>query len=409
MAALNARGHDVRVMGRARDLSLRSHEALIRELESRNVSFHATHDDLEFELDGAAVRVFTKGRSLRGWIAARMHEFAPDVILSSTDDPAHVMFDPALRIERARLVYLIRAIIALPFGPAAPFPSVAKTAALRQVDGSVAVSEYVAEYARNWGGLNTVHLPISLPDRAEQPELGRFDNRFVTLINPCAGKGLSIFLSLAESFPAVKFAAVPTWGSTQADLAALRKLPNVSVLPPADDIDQIFGQTRIALVPSLWAEARSRIALEAMSRGIPVLASDVGGMAEAMLGMDYLLPVNPIVRYRPEANELMVPMAEIPEQDLGPWSAALARLVSSRAHYEDLAMRSRVAAVAYARSVTILPFEAYLEEIVREPGRSRIPTGHLRAPAAHSTDALSPERRRLLSLRIKRGKGRETA
>ena len=77
-------------------------------------------------------------------------------------------------------------------------------------------------------------------------------------------------------------------------MAALRALSNITILHPTDNIDDILRQTRIAVVPSLWAEARSRIILEAMARAIPVLASNVGGMAEAMLGMDYLLPVNPV-------------------------------------------------------------------------------------------------------------------
>jgi hypothetical protein len=107
------------------------------------------------------------------------------------------------------------------------------------------------------------------------------------MVNPCAVKGISIFTGLAERFPQVEFAAIPTWGTTAADVAALEKLPNVTILPPVDNVHEFMSQTRIALVPSLWAEARSRIILEAMVRGIPVIASDVGGLTEAKLGVDY--------------------------------------------------------------------------------------------------------------------------
>ena len=136
------------------------------------------------------------------------------------------------------------------------------------------------------------------------------------MVNPCAVKGISIFLALAERFPDIEFAAVPTWGTTAADLAALRARPNVTVLAPFDAIDDLLRQTRVMLVPSIWAEARSRVILEAMSRGIPVMASDVGGLAEAKLGVDYLLPVNPVAHYRSMVDELMVPMAEIPPQNV---------------------------------------------------------------------------------------------
>jgi glycosyltransferase involved in cell wall biosynthesis len=404
MAALAARGHRVRVLTRVAEFGAGPHGRLVRDLELRNVSCRPDHEGLQFELDGVEVRVFTRGHSLRSWISARMLEFHPEIIVTSTDDPAHVMLGTALRMERARVVYLIRAIIALPFGPASPLPSEMKSEALRHTDGSVAVSEYVAEYARRWGDLNTVHLPISLPDRTDYAELGRFDNRFVTMVNPCAGKGLSIFLALAENFSNVEFAAVPTWGTTDADLAALRSLPNVSVVSPIEDIDQIFRETRIALVPSLWEEARSRIVLEAMSRAIPVLASDVGGMAEAMLGMECLLPVNRVERYRPMVDELMVPVVDVPEQDIGPWIDALGRLLTDRAHYQDLSQRSRETALAHARSLTVLPFETYLEQVVRSPW-SRLPQSPRRT--ADPVRQLSPERRRLVASRLKDRRKRE--
>jgi glycosyltransferase involved in cell wall biosynthesis len=194
----------------------------------------------------------------------------------------------------------------------------------------------------------------------------------------------------------VEFAAIPTWGTTAADFAALRKQPNVSVLPPVDDIDVLLRQTRVMLAPSLWAEARSRVILEAMSRGIPVMASAVGGLAEAMLGVDYLLPVNPVAHYRPTVDELMVPAADIPPQDAGPWAAVLERLLTDRAHYESLSARARSTALAYARDLHAGPFEAYLEKVLIAPRKRAV------APRPSGREALSDERRRLLALRLKR-------
>jgi glycosyltransferase involved in cell wall biosynthesis len=394
MEALAARGHQVRVVARVEHFGSAAHDHLLAELAARNIGVEASHGaGIRFHLNGVHVNVLTRDPHLRAYFATQVRGFDPDVILTSTDDTAHLMFDTAVRAPRARVVYLVRATIALPFGPDSSLPSDAKSRALRQADGAVAVSEYVAQYSRQWGGMDALHLPISLLEGADYPPVGRFDNRFVTMVNPCAVKGISIFIALARRMPQVEFAAVPTWGTTPSDLAALRAIHNVSVLPPVDDIHEVMRQTRVALVPSLWAEARSRIILEAMARGIPVLSSRVGGLAEAMLGMDYLLPVNPVVRYHSQVDELMVPTAEIPTQEIAPWHSVLQRLVSDRAHYEQLSAGVRQRALDYARNLNALPFEAYLQKIVEAPRRRE------QALSAHQPRR---DRQKLLALRLKK-------
>ncbi len=62
----------------------------------------------------------------------------------------------------------------------------------------------------------------------------------------------------------------------------------MTLLDPVDNVDDILRRTRVLLVPSLWAEARSRMVVESMLRGVPVIASNVGGIPEAKLGVDYL-------------------------------------------------------------------------------------------------------------------------
>jgi FkbM family methyltransferase len=397
MEGLAARGHAVRVVARVAKFGAEAERALLEQLALRRVWAEETDGAaIRIELNGVDVRILSRDPRLRAYFASEIREFDPDVIVASTDDPAHLLLDIALRAERARVVYLVRATVAAPFGPDSAMPSAARTEALRRTDGVVAVSEFVAQYARRWAGLDAVHVPISLLEPGDCPCLGRFENHFVTMVNPCAVKGISIFLALAERLPQTEFAAIPTWGTTVKDLAALERLPNVSILQPVDNFDDLLRQTRVVLTPSLWAEARSRVILEAMSRGVPVIASDVGGLAEAKLGVDYLLPVNPVVRYRREVDELMVPVAEIPEQDAGPWQAALERLLSDRPHYEQLSRDSRDAALAYARDLTVLPFESYLRNVLRSPARRQAAAPSPRAPR---DAALSAGKRTLLARR----------
>jgi len=410
LESLAARGHACRAVARIPVFGAREQTCYLEELAARGVRAAQSDGAVEFQRAGVQVHVVTSAR-LRAYFAGQIEAFQPDVILASTDDPAQALLDAALRAPRARTVYLARATIALPFGPDCAFPSEVNAGRIRAAAARVGVSEYVARYIREHGRMDATHVPISLMEPGPWPALGRFENEFVTTVNPCAVKGICIFLALADLFPNVAFAAVPLWGTNQADRAALARRPNIRQLDPVDDMDLLFARTRILLTPSLWAEARSRMVVEAMLRGVPVIASDVGGIPEAKLGVPYLLPVNPIRAYRAELDDSMTPIALVPPQDAAPWREALARLLSDRAHYEEIAQASRAAAVNYAASLSIAPFEALLEETVGRAGASASPTGEApegpyrddssvlsRTASAHG---LSPERRQLLALRLR--------
>lgn len=397
MEALAARSHAVRVVSRTPDFGVEPYESLIAELRRRDVHVHsdAASPAVRFVHHGVDVHVLAKTPRLRSSLSHQVASFAPDIILVSTDDPAQLLLDIALRAAAARVVYLVRAIVATPFGPDSASPSAAKTAVLQQVDGAVGVSEYVAAYARRHGGLPAVHVPISMLEPEQPACLGRFDNPFVSMVNPCGAKGISIFLGLARRMPGVQFAAVPSWATTQADMGAMRELPNVAILEPYDHPDELLRRTRVMLVPSLWAEARSRLILESMIRGIPVLASDAGGSREAALGAGIILPVNPVVRYKSTRDQLMVPQAEIPAQNLEPWHAALERLISEPEFYAHASAQVRAAALGYARTLTAEPLEKYLEQVLRTPKRA--------------TPVLSAGKQLLLARRIRQQRGQQAA
>ena len=121
-----------------------------------------------FERAGVEAHVVTKA-NLRAYFATQMEAFEPEVILTSTDDPAQLLLEAALRAGDARVVYLARATLAVPFGPDCAFPSEAKTARIRAVNRVVGVSEYVADYIRRHAGIDAVHVPISLVEPAGWP------------------------------------------------------------------------------------------------------------------------------------------------------------------------------------------------------------------------------------------------
>jgi glycosyltransferase involved in cell wall biosynthesis len=224
----------------------------------------------------------------------------------------------------------------------------------------------------------------------------------VTLINPCAVKGIAIFLELARSLPEVRFGAVPTWGTTAADREALAALPNVTVLEPQEDIDRIFARTRVLLMPSLWQEAFGVTAVEAMLRGLPVLASDVGGLPEAKLGTGFVLPVRPIERFLDRQDANAVTEAEVPAQEVGPWRDALVRLLSDADLYARESAAAREAAHRFVAGLGGEAFEEILESLPRSPVASPPPPPSPAESAGGGMADLSPEQRALLMMRLRK-------
>jgi glycosyltransferase involved in cell wall biosynthesis len=148
----------------------------------------------------------------------------------------------------------------------------------------VSVSNFIAGGLRNKLGLGSsvIYPPIRLGDCVAH---GRTP-RHITFINPVPVKGVSVVLQTAKLLPQREFVFVEAWQSSRNHRRYLRaelaKLPNVTFqrrcLTPAD----IYRSTALLLVPSQWPEAFGRVIVEASVNGIPVIASRVGGIPEAI-------------------------------------------------------------------------------------------------------------------------------
>lgn len=68
---------------------------------------------------------------------------------------------------------------------------------------------------------------------------------------------------------------------------------------------------------------------EAQLRGIPVIASDAGGLVEAKLGLPYTVPVEMVTGARDSETGYYI----VPEQDIAPWTATLEHLMTHRDEY----------------------------------------------------------------------------
>lgn len=70
----------------------------------------------------------------------------------------------------------------------------------------------------------------------------------------------------------------------------LRSHANVTWQRSVSDMRKVYARTRILLAPSMWEEAWCRVVTEAQVSGIPVLASDRGGLPTSVGPGGVLVP-----------------------------------------------------------------------------------------------------------------------
>lgn len=108
------------------------------------------------------------------------------------------------------------------------------------------------------------------------PELNRSTKgKYITLINCNKNKGGEILIELAKRLPQYKFLGV----DGGYDVQFKEILPNLKYLPNGTDINKVYAQSKLILIPSQF-ESFSQVGLEAMIVGIPVLCSPTTGLKE---------------------------------------------------------------------------------------------------------------------------------
>ena len=148
---------------------------------------------------------------------------------------------------------------------------------------AVANSQFTADkYHEAFGLESTVIHPLVDKDRYRVES----ERKYVTFINTNALKGLDIALGVARLCPDIEFEFVETWPLKPDELSALNEslasLPNVTFTRVQKDVRVIYRRSRLVLAPSQWEEAFGRVGLEPQISGIPVVASQIGGLPEAV-------------------------------------------------------------------------------------------------------------------------------
>ena len=103
------------------------------------------------------------------------------------------------------------------------------------------------------------------------------DRRFVTLVNLSEDKGVGVFYEMARRCPEMAFQGVLGGYGVQQRLP----MPNVVLRPQTGAMGVVYASTRVLLFPSKH-ESYGMVAAEATVMGIPVLASRLPGVEEAL-------------------------------------------------------------------------------------------------------------------------------
>jgi glycosyltransferase involved in cell wall biosynthesis len=128
--------------------------------------------------------------------------------------------------------------------------------------------------------------------------LERRKKGFVTIINPSILKGCAIFLQIANQSkvesPKTVFLAVESradQSSIEGSIKGASRLNNIWWVQRQKNMQQLYERVSVLLVPSIYFEAAGRVIIEAQMAGIPVLATDNGGIPETLNGAGSLFPI----------------------------------------------------------------------------------------------------------------------
>ena len=139
----------------------------------------------------------------------------------------------------------------------------------------------------------TVHPPSILKKEFSLIKPNPMRNKYITLINLCENKGGFFLKKLADKMRNYSFLAVRGGYGNQ----ITTNLPyNVKVVPNTKNIQEIYNQTRIVIMPSQY-ESWGMVASEAMENGIPVIANRTFGLEENLGGAGTFAPLDDVDKW----------------------------------------------------------------------------------------------------------------
>jgi glycosyltransferase involved in cell wall biosynthesis len=220
-----------------------------------------------------------------------------------------------------------------------------RRATLGQPDLVTAPSQHVIDVHRDHGffeGVETRRIPVGTTGAGDRRT--RSGERAVLYVGQhTEAKGLDTLFDAAEELPDVTFHVCGTGPEADRAEDAADRLPNVEHHGFVSErrLAELRQTVAASVVPSIWMEVYGMVVAESFAAGLPVVASDIGGMPEL---------VTP-----GETGFLFEPTD----------AAELAERIERLLNDDALRERMRSRALAWARDHTV---EAHVDELVRAYG-----------------------------------------
>jgi len=158
----------------------------------------------------------------------------------------------------------------------------------------------------------------------------------VMMVGAIPEKGLDLTLALARALPNIQFVIVEGWYQS-----TLPKIGNLKYIPRGP-LSDYYDSSWLLIVPSKADEGFGRVAVEASLRKRPVLASNRGGLPEAVSH---------------------IPECLVDTDKLDRWLPRMTRILNDQPYADQLTLRLNAGAQSFSRS-PVPEFERFVNRLV---------------------------------------------
>ncbi|NDP38242.1 MAG: glycosyltransferase family 4 protein [Rhodoferax sp.] len=162
---------------------------------------------------------------------------------------------------------------------------------LNRYVGFIANSKFTASRLADLLAIHALVLPPLV-----DPEIYRVESSRETVVHVglAQEKGIEISFALAGRRPDIPFRFIESWPVSKNEFIGYqeraKELRNVEILRRSTNMKEFYGRASVLLAPSLCEEAWGRVVTEAQFSGIPVIASDRGGLPESVGAGGLIVP-----------------------------------------------------------------------------------------------------------------------